>query len=70
MSKIFDLFQTLKPRDEVEGSGMGLAIIKKQVQLFGGTIEVKPNKNEGVKFIFTFPKSQDKIDKEGIITDV
>jgi len=27
--KIFGMFQTLKPRDEVEGSGMGLALVKK-----------------------------------------
>ena len=29
--RIFGLFQTLRPRDEVEGSGMGLALVRKQV---------------------------------------
>lgn len=34
--KIFGMFQTLRPRDEVEGSGMGLAIVKKLVEWKGG----------------------------------
>jgi signal transduction histidine kinase len=28
-TKVFKMFQTLKPRDQVEGSGMGLAMVKK-----------------------------------------
>ena len=31
----FELFHTLKPRDEVEGSGMGLSIIKKILDRYG-----------------------------------
>lgn len=38
--RIFGLFQTLRPRDEVEGSGMGLAVVKKAVERRGGTIRV------------------------------
>ncbi|WP_028295194.1 sensor histidine kinase [Oceanobacter kriegii] len=38
--KVFDIFTTLKPRDEVEGSGMGLALVAKSMQLVGGTVEV------------------------------
>ena len=37
-SRVFGMFQTLKPRDEVEGSGMGLAIVKKLVERQGGMI--------------------------------
>jgi signal transduction histidine kinase len=36
--KVFQMFQTLKPRDEVEGSGMGLAIVKRIVERQGGRI--------------------------------
>lgn len=51
----FAMFQTLRPRDEVEGSGMGLAIVKKTVESFGGTIELVDNKPRGARFIFTWP---------------
>ncbi|MEC7275767.1 MAG: ATP-binding protein [Bdellovibrionota bacterium] len=52
--KIFEMFQTLKSRDEVEGSGMGLALIKKIVEKQGGSIQVKSKLNEGSEFIFTW----------------
>ncbi len=39
--RIFQMFQTLKPRDEVEGSGLGLAIVKKIVESLGGHIHVE-----------------------------
>jgi signal transduction histidine kinase len=38
--KIFQLFQTLKRRDEVEGSGMGLAVVKKLVEQQNSRITV------------------------------
>lgn len=38
--QVFDLFRTLRSRDEVEGSGMGLAVVKKMVEKSGGTINL------------------------------
>ncbi len=55
--KIFEMFKTLKPRDEVEGSGMGLAIIKKILGYQGGDINVTSGEERGVSFIFTWPKN-------------
>lgn len=57
-AKIFGIFQTLKPRDEVEGSGMGLALVKKAVEYHGGNICIQsdPQQQRGTTFIFTWPK--------------
>jgi PAS domain S-box-containing protein len=54
--KIFELFKTLKPRDEVEGSGMGLAIIKKLLDYQKCVINVKSDGSNGTCFSFTWPK--------------
>jgi PAS domain S-box-containing protein len=54
--RIFELFQTLQPRDQVEGSGMGLAIVKKTVESMGGAIRVDSAAGQGAAFYFTWPK--------------
>ncbi|WP_259957311.1 sensor histidine kinase [Leisingera caerulea] len=57
--QIFKMFQTLKSRDEVEGSGIGLSIIKKHLERAGGTISVRSSPGEGCAFSFTWPKQQE-----------
>jgi signal transduction histidine kinase len=55
--KVFQMFQTLKPRDQIEGSGMGLAIVKKTIEGLGGRIRVESAPPErGTTFIFTWPR--------------
>ena len=54
--RIFQIFQTLKPRDHVEGSGMGLAIVKKVVEGRGGVVSVESEVGQGATFRFTWPK--------------
>jgi signal transduction histidine kinase len=53
--QIFKMFQTLRPRDQVEGSGMGLAMARKTVELFGGALSVESNSDRGCTFRFTWP---------------
>jgi PAS domain S-box-containing protein len=54
--KIFQLFQTLKRRDEVEGTGMGLAIVKKLVERQNCRITVHSQGNgTGTQFRFQWP---------------
>jgi PAS domain S-box-containing protein len=53
--KVFQMFQTLRPRDEVEGSGMGLAIVKRIVEWQGGRIWFEPGPGgRGTTFRFTW----------------
>ena len=59
--KIFEMFHTLRPRDEVEGSGMGLALVKKTVERFGGTIAVRSDGGRGTEFTFVWLKKQQSI---------
>jgi signal transduction histidine kinase len=54
--KVFQLFQTLKRRDEVEGSGMGLALVKKLVEQQNSCITVHSQGNgTGAEFRFQWP---------------
>jgi two-component system sensor kinase FixL len=54
--RIFEMFSTLRSRDEVEGSGIGLALIKKIVEGWGGKVSVISQREErGTAFRFTIP---------------
>ena len=55
--RVFGMFQTLQPRDKVEGSGMGLAILKKLIERHGGTIELDsdPDVRRGTTFVVRWP---------------
>ncbi len=52
--RVFRMFHTLRSRDEVEGSGVGLAIVKKTVELFGGAVHVE-SEGRGTTVAFTWP---------------
>ncbi|HMQ30042.1 MAG TPA: PAS domain S-box protein [Chloroflexaceae bacterium] len=53
--RIFGIFQTLASRDRVEGSGLGLALVKKMVERQGGQIRVESEEGQGATFFFTWP---------------
>ena len=55
--QIFGMFETLRPRDHVEASGMGLALVKKTVEKYGGTIHLESTPGHGAMFRFTWPKN-------------
>jgi PAS domain S-box-containing protein len=55
-ARIFDMFQTLRPRDQVEGSGMGLALVRKLAETRGGRVEVASAAKAGTEFRLWWPK--------------
>jgi len=55
--KIFQLFQTLAPRDRVESTGVGLALVKKIVEMYRGRIWVESVPGAGTTFWFALPKT-------------
>jgi signal transduction histidine kinase len=56
--RIWGIFQTLEARDKVEGTGIGLAIVKKVVESRGGRAWVESVPGAGAKFHFTWPMKE------------
>jgi len=56
--KIFKIFQTLSPRDEFENTGVGLTLVKKIIELYGGRIWVESKVGIGSIFSFTLLKQE------------
>ena len=56
--KIFQIFQRAPNRLNVEGSGIGLSIVKKIVELNGGRVWVESEEGKGSQFFVTWPKAQ------------
>ena len=53
--RIWQIFQTLAPRDQVEGTGIGLSVVRKLVETRGGRAWVDSNPGNGSTFSFTWP---------------
>lgn len=53
---IFEMFRRLHTRNDYEGTGIGLATVKKIIDAIGGKIWVDSEENQGSTFYFTIPK--------------
>lgn len=60
LKKIFQPFQRLNPREDYEGSGMGLALCQKIVQRHGGELKAQSEEGKGATFIIRLPSPAHK----------
>jgi light-regulated signal transduction histidine kinase (bacteriophytochrome) len=65
-SRIFKLFQTLNRRDEVETAGVGLALVKKIVEMHNGALWLESEPGKGSTFFFALPKRKMEGVKVGV----
>ncbi len=54
--RIFKIFQTLTAKDQSESTGIGLTLVKKTVEFYGGRVWVESAVGQGSTFSFTWPK--------------
>ena len=55
-ARVWQLFQTLRSRDVIETTGIGLAIVRKQVESHGGRAWIDPEVAAGTTLRFTWPR--------------
>jgi PAS domain S-box-containing protein len=55
--RIWGMFETLETRDKVEGTGIGLSVVKKVVETRGGRAWVESSPGQGATFRFAWPKA-------------
>lgn len=58
VDKIFTIFQRLNSRETYEGTGIGLAIVKKIIEKHNGTISARSTEGKGATFTITLPVHQ------------
>lgn len=61
--RIFQIFQTLQARDTLESTGIGLSLVKRIIEWYGGRVWVESTPGQGSVFWFRLPKTPSPIQK-------
>lgn len=69
LDKIFTIFQRLHGKQEYEGTGIGLAIVKKIIEKHDGLLQAKSKEGEGTTFIITLPAKRKTATPESALTE-
>ncbi len=62
---VFEIMRTLRPRDQVEGSGMGLALVRKIAAVHGGSVEIRDPVASGSRGVSVRVRLPRGIDADG-----
>jgi len=61
LDRIFTVFQRLHGKSDYEGTGIGLAVVRKIAERHGGSVTAKSSIGKGATFIITLPMTQPKV---------
>ena len=67
--RIFRMFQTITQNENIQGTGVGLTVVKKIVELYGGRVWIESEVGKGSTFFFTFPKQNTAVKNEELVAN-
>lgn len=68
-TRAFDMFQVLDHRDGVEGSGLGLTLVRRELEAQGGRVEITSAQPRGTRVLLHWPKKSGQTMLETTRTD-